>query len=43
MAVELRKGERVNLEKPKAIQDDILINLNWSQPKKKGFFQDLNQ
>lgn len=38
MAVELRKGEKVNLEKPKAVQDDILINLNWSQPKKKGFF-----
>lgn len=38
MAVELRKGQKVNLEKPKTIRDDILINLNWSQPVKRGLF-----
>lgn len=38
MAVELRKGQKVNLEKPKAVHEDILINLNWSQPVRHGFF-----
>ncbi|MGN0537632.1 MAG: Tellurium resistance [Acutalibacteraceae bacterium] len=38
MAVELRKGQKVNLEKPKAVHEDILINLNWSQPTRRGFF-----
>lgn len=38
MAVELRKGQKVNLEKPKVVHGDILINLNWSQPVKHGFF-----
>ncbi len=37
MAVELRKGHKVNLEKPKTM-GDILINLNWSQPTRRGFF-----
>lgn len=37
MAVELRKGHKVNLEKPKTM-GDILINLNWSQPTRCGFF-----
>ncbi len=36
MAVELKKGQRVNLQKPEASKGEILINLNWSQPKKKG-------
>ncbi len=38
MAVELRKGQRVNLEKKGASSGEILINLNWSQPVKKGLF-----
>lgn len=38
MAVELRKGQKVNLEKQsgKAL-GEILINLNWSQPPEKKF------
>ncbi len=39
MAVELKKGQKVNLEKKSSSLGEILINLNWSQPaKKKGFF-----
>ncbi len=38
MAVELRKGQKVSLEKKGASLGEILINLNWSQPVKKGFF-----
>ncbi|MCM1104439.1 MAG: TerD family protein [Clostridium sp.] len=38
MAVELRKGQKVNLEKRGSSIGEILINLNWSQPVKKGFF-----
>lgn len=41
MAVELRKGQKVNLEKHGASLGEILINLNWSQPNagvKRGFF-----
>lgn len=38
MAVELRKGQKVSLEKRGASIGEILINLNWSQPIKKGFF-----
>ncbi len=37
MTVELKKGEKVNLEKKGTSLGEILINLNWSQPpKKKG-------
>ena len=36
--VELRKGEKVNLRKTGATLGEILINLNWSQPVKKGGF-----
>ena len=36
--VELRKGEKVNLRKSGATLGEILINLNWSQPAKKGGF-----
>ena len=32
MAVELRKGQKVNLEKKGPSLGEILINLNWSQP-----------
>ena len=39
MAVELRKGQKVNLEKKGPSLGEILINLNWSKPqKKRGFF-----
>ena len=41
MAVELKKGQKVNLEKKGATLGEILINLNWSQPDpnaKRGFF-----
>ena len=38
MAVELRKGQKVSLEKHGASIGEILINLNWSQPVKRGFF-----
>ena len=40
MAVELRKGQKVNLRKKRSeALGEILINLNWSQPqqKKSGF------
>jgi tellurite resistance protein TerA len=41
MAVELKKGTKVNLKKT-AASGEILINLNWSQPeKKKGFLANL--
>lgn len=36
--VELRKGQKVNLFKQGASLGEVLINLNWSQPKRKGFF-----
>lgn len=39
MAVELRKGQKVNLEKKGATLGEVLINLNWSQPKKGLFFK----
>ena len=41
MAVELRKGQKVNLEKRGTTLGEIRINLNWSQPgagEKRGFF-----
>lgn len=38
MAVELRKGQKVNLKKEGKPLGEILINLNWSQPVKRGFF-----
>ena len=38
MAVELRKGQKVSLEKRGSSIGEILINLNWSQPVKRGFF-----
>lgn len=44
MAVELKKGQKVNLEKKqKQNLGEILINLNWNQgqSKKKGFFSSL--
>lgn len=36
--VELRKGEKVNLRKSGSSLGEILINLNWSQPQKRGGF-----
>lgn len=36
--VELRKGEKVNLRKTGSSLGEILINLNWSQPQKRGGF-----
>ena len=38
MAVELRKGQKVNLKKEGKPLGEILINLKWSQPVKRGFF-----
>ena len=38
MAVELKKGQKVNLEKKGASLGEVLINLNWSQPPKRGLF-----
>ncbi len=38
MAVELRKGQKVSLEKKGESLGEVLINLNWSQPEKHGFF-----
>lgn len=38
MAVELRKGQRVNLQKQSNNIGEIVINLNWSQPANRGFF-----
>ncbi len=38
MAVELRKGQKVNLEKHGSSLGEILINLNWSQPARRGGF-----
>lgn len=37
MAVELKKGQKVNLKK-KVPVGEILINLNWDQPKKRFLF-----
>lgn len=37
-AIELKKGQKVNLVKRGASMGEILINLNWSQPKQQGFF-----
>lgn len=39
MAVELRKGQKVNLVKGGKSLGEILINLNWSQPKRGLFFK----
>ena len=33
MAVELKKGQKVNLEKSTSVMGEILINLNWTQGK----------
>jgi len=38
MAVELRKRQKVNLEKHGSSLGEILINLNWSQPARRGGF-----
>ena len=38
MAVELKKGQKVNLVKKGPSLGEILINLNWDRPKKKLFF-----
>ena len=38
MPVELRKGQKVNLEKRGSSLGKISINLNWSQPAKRGRF-----
>lgn len=35
--VELKKGQKVNLQKTGSTLGEILINLNWSQPKKSFF------
>ncbi len=39
MAVELKKGQKVNLVKKGTSLGEILINLNWDQPKKRLFFR----
>ena len=43
MAVELQKGQKVNLNKTGGPSSEILINLNWNQKQtsKKGFFSSL--
>ena len=38
MAVELKKGQKVNLVKKGPSLGEILINLNWDRPKKRLFF-----
>ena len=38
MAVELKKGQKVNLVKKSTSIGEILINLNWDQPKKRFLF-----
>lgn len=38
MAVELKKGQKVNLVKKGTSLGQILINLNWDKPKKRLFF-----
>lgn len=39
MAVELKKGQKINLQKKRDVDlGEIRINLNWKQPQKKGFF-----
>ena len=38
MAVELKKGQKVNLVKKGASVGEILINLNWDKPKKRFLF-----
>jgi len=38
MSVELRKGQKVNLEKTGSSMGEIVIDLTWSQSKKKGLF-----
>ena len=38
MAVELKKGQKVNLVKKGPSIGEILINLNWQQPPKRLFF-----
>ncbi|MBD5558908.1 MAG: Tellurium resistance [Clostridia bacterium] len=40
MAVELKKGQKVNLKKKRdTALGEVLINLNWHQPEAKGFFK----
>jgi len=43
MAVELKKGQKVSLEKKSNNLGEIVVNLNWNQgePKKKGFLQSI--
>lgn len=36
--IELQKGQKVNLTKHGSSMGEILINLNWSQPKPRGLF-----
>ncbi len=38
MAIELRKGSKISLEKKGSTLGEVHINLNWKQPTKKGFF-----
>lgn len=38
MAVELKKGQKVNLVKKGSSVGEILINLNWDKPKKRFLF-----
>lgn len=38
MAVELKKGQKVNLKKKTSAIGEVLINLNWDQPKKRFLF-----
>ncbi len=39
MAIELKKGQKVNLEKAQGTSlGEVCVNLNWNQTQKKGFF-----
>lgn len=39
MAIELKKGQKINLtKKENSDLGEILVNLNWNQKYKKGFF-----
>lgn len=38
MAINLTKGQKVNLSKHGSSMGEILINLNWSQPQPRGLF-----
>ena len=40
MAVELKKGQKINLKKSRETPlGEVLINLNWHQPEARGLFR----